>query len=156
MHMSQDEALAYSAKLIEAFVSIGMLNKEGETLSVPNSASEHYNSAWLLSRTMQETFQRYAVVLTILHKRKAINRSQLEKQSRDIAERLSALYGISSPEFYDKNVFSSFTTALKDNHWLNSDDSGNLCASEESAALKEDVYALIWPEIAQHIETVDV
>ena len=156
LHLSQDQALAYSSALIDTFVELGLLNEQDDELSLPHSSSTHYNSAWLLSRSMQETFQRYAVVLTILHKRQAINRSQLEKQSRDVAERLSALYGISSPEFFDKNVFSTFTTALKDNHWLNSDDAGNLCVSEESAALKDDVYALVWPEIVQHLETVDV
>ena len=156
MHLNQGDALAYTAKLIDTMVEIGLLKIDDDRLVPPASSSDNYNSAWLLSRCMQETFQRYAVVLTILHKRLAVNRSELEKQSKEIAERLSALYGISSPEFYDKNVFSAFTSALKENGWVGTDDSGHLCASEQSVSLKNDVFELIWPEIVQHLENFDV
>ena len=60
----------------------------------------------------------------------------------------------SSDEFYDKNVLSSFISALKDNHWLDSEDDGSLKYSEECEALREDVMALIWPEMMQHLENV--
>jgi glycerol-3-phosphate O-acyltransferase len=156
LHLSQDEALAYTAKLIESMQEIGLLRVDNDRLLLPASSGDNYSSAWLLSRCMQETFQRYAVVLTILHKRQSVNRTELEKQSKEVAERLSALYGISSPEFYDKNVFASFTVALKENAWVSTDDSGNLCASEQSASLRNDVFELIWPEIAQHLENFDV
>ncbi|MFC3093915.1 glycerol-3-phosphate 1-O-acyltransferase [Alteromonas sediminis] len=156
LYRNQDEALAYTAELIDTMKKIGLLQQKGKYLAPPESSSEHYNAAWLLSRCMRETFQRYAVVLTLLHKHKSVGRAQLEKQSRDVAERLSALYGISSPEFYDKNVFSSFTAALKENHWLDSDGNGNLCISEESTALRRDVLELVEPEIVQHLETVEV
>ena len=103
---------------------------------------------------MQETLQRYAVVLTILDREKTISRSTLERTSKQVAERLSTLYGLSSPEFYDKNVLSSFISALKDNHWLDSAEDGSLKYSEECEGLREDVMALIWPEMAQHLENV--
>jgi glycerol-3-phosphate O-acyltransferase len=103
---------------------------------------------------MQETLQRYAVVLTLLQKAQVISRNQLEKESRQVAERLSALYGVSSPEFYDKNVLSSFINALRENHWLDSTPDGSFKASEESEALRQDVLRLVWPEIVQHLENV--
>ena len=120
----------------------------------PDAHCKQFHSAWLLSRCMQETLQRYAVVLTILDKEKSISRGALERASKKVAERLSALYGLSSPEFYDKNVLSSFISALKDNHWLDSEDDGSLKYSEECEALREDVMALIWPEMMQHLENV--
>ncbi len=156
MHMDEDSALTYATKLIATFESLGLVKTERDLILPPASSGDHYNSAWLLSRCMQETLQRYAVVLTILDKKKSINRAELERQSKEVAERLSQLYGISSPEFYDKNVFSSFTSALKDNAKVDSDESGNLCASEQSTELREEVFKLIWPEIAQHLENFDV
>ena len=57
-------------------------------------------------------------------------------------------------EFYDKNVLSSFISALRENHWLNSAPDGSLRYSEECAALRQDVMLLVWPEIAQHLENV--
>lgn len=104
---------------------------------------------------MQETFQRYAVVLTIIERERVISRNSLERTSRQVAERLSTLYGMNSPEFYDKNVLSSFISALRENHWLDSAPDGSLKYSEESDALRQDVLSLVWPEITQHLQNVE-
>lgn len=154
IYMTQDQALAYTADLINAMKDIGLLQQRGRKLMPPEAQHPEFHSAWLLSRCMQETFQRYAVVLTIIEKEQVISRNALEKTSKDVAERLSALYGMSSPEFYDKNVLSAFISALRDNHWLDSTADGSLKFSEESAALRKDVMALVWQEIAQHLESV--
>jgi len=49
-------------------------------------------------------------------------------------------------------VLSSFISALKENHWLDSEKDGSLKYSEECEALRADVMALIWPEMMQHLE----
>lgn len=154
LHLSQDEALAHTDALITTLVSNGLLREVDNELLPPDAHCKQYHSAWLLSRCMQETLQRYAVVLTILDKEKSISRGALERESKKVAERLSVLYGLSSPEFYDKNVLSSFISALKENHWLDSEKDGSLKYSEECEALREDVMALIWPEMMQHLENV--
>lgn len=154
LHLSQDEALAYTDKLIRTLVEAGLLRENDDTLMPPEPQSKKFHSAWLLSRCMQETFQRYAVVLTMLDREKVISRGKLEKSSRKVAERLSALYGLSSPEFYDKNVLSSFITALRENHWIDSAEDGSLKYSEECDALRKDVMALVWPEMTQHLENI--
>lgn len=154
LHLTQDEALAHTDALITALLNNGLLRQEGDELLPPDAHCKQFHSAWLLSRCMQETLQRYAVVLTILDKEKVISRGALERESKQVAERLSTLYGLSSPEFYDKNVLSSFISALKDNHWLDSEKDGSLKYSEECEALRADVMALIWPEMMQHLENV--
>ena len=156
IHLTQDEALAYTDRLISQMLEQGLLRQQGECILPPEPNDKTFHSAWLLSRCMQETFQRYAVVLTIIEKERVISRGQLERTSRKVAERLSTLYGMSSPEFYDKNVLSSFITALRENHWLDSTADGSLKYSEESAALRKDVTALVWPEIVQHLENVEL
>ncbi|RDV24835.1 glycerol-3-phosphate 1-O-acyltransferase [Alteromonas aestuariivivens] len=156
MYKSQDEALAYTAQLIDALTEMGLLKQRDTLVAPPDTQDKTFHSAWLLSRCMQETFQRYAVVLTIIEQERVISRSQLEKTSRTVAERLSALYGMSSPEFYDKNVLGSFINALRENHWLDSTPDGSLKYSEESDALRQDVMALVWPEIVQHLKNVEL
>ncbi|QPG05623.1 glycerol-3-phosphate 1-O-acyltransferase PlsB [Salinimonas marina] len=156
IHMTQDEALAYTDKLISQMIEQGLLREQGDCLLPPEANNKAFHSAWLLSRCMQETFQRYAVVLTIIEKERVVSRGQLERTSRKVAERLSTLYGMSSPEFYDKNVLSSFINALRENHWLDSAADGALKYCEESAALRQDIMALVWPEIVQHLENVEL
>jgi glycerol-3-phosphate O-acyltransferase len=154
MHFSLEQALEHAKALIGQMQQQGLLKQDGDFLSPPSSSDDGFHSAWLLSRAMQETWQRYAVVLRVLEKEKTIARSHLEKQSCVIAERLSTLYGMSSPEFYDKNVLSSFVNALRENKLLNTLDSGTLEFSEDSLALKKAIMALVWPEIAQHLEKI--
>ncbi len=155
IYMSQDEALAYANTLIDFMISQGLLVEREGRIAPPSAQSDQFHNAWLLSRCMQETFQRYAVVLTVISKQKILSRNELERVSKVVAERLSALFGMSSPEFYDKNVLSSFITALRDNHWLDITSDGSFKHSEESEALRQDVMALVWPEITQHLEKVD-
>jgi glycerol-3-phosphate O-acyltransferase len=154
LHYSVAESLEQAEALIVQMQEQGLLMQNGDFLSPPSSSDDGFHSAWLLSRAMQETWQRYAVVLRVLEKEKTIARSHLEKQSCLIAERLSTLYGMSSPEFYDKNVLGSFVNALRENKLLNTLDSGTLEFSEDSLALKEAIMELVWPEIAQHLEKI--
>ena len=126
-----------------------------QTCALPSSASTpHFHSAWLLSRVMQDTWQRYAVVLTVLGSNKGVSRGELERESRKIAERLSNLYGVSSPEFSDKNVFAMLVNSLRENDLLESDESGSLHLNDNSTALHDLVNEIVWPEIVQHLQKI--
>ncbi|WP_395338754.1 glycerol-3-phosphate 1-O-acyltransferase PlsB [Ningiella sp. W23] len=154
MHQSTDEAKQYAEKLIDYMKSVGMLQQQGKFICPPAATDERFHSSWLLGRAMQETWQRHAIVLHVLETEKVIGRAQLERQSQTLAERMSALFGMSSPEFYDKNVLSAFVNALRDNQHLHHQDDGNLAFSESSLALKHAITPLVWPEIMQHLEQI--
>ncbi|MEP2601823.1 MAG: glycerol-3-phosphate 1-O-acyltransferase, partial [Paraglaciecola sp.] len=111
-------------------------------------------SVYLLNRSIQETLQRYALVLTLLCKEEQINRKELEKQSAQFAARLSALNGINSPEFFDKKVLATFINALKDNALIEADEQGQLSYAKQSDLLKNEVIALIEPEIALRLQQI--
>jgi len=152
MHFSKDEALSYVEHLLAYFVKSAMLVKTDDDYTHLEPSANAFHSSWLLSRSMQETWQRYAVVLSVLESEKTIGRAQLERQSTAVAERLSMLFGMHSPEFYDKNVLATFVNALKDNQLIESQEDGSLAFSEASQTLKNAIMPLVWPEIAQHLE----
>ncbi|MEM0909575.1 MAG: glycerol-3-phosphate 1-O-acyltransferase PlsB [Pseudomonadota bacterium] len=152
MHQTVEEALAYSEALIAHLKQEGILNQKGKFVAAADTSHPSFNTFWLLSRTMQETWQRYAVVLRILEGETSISRATLERQSVTIAERLSTLYGLSSPEFYDKNVLATFIAALKDNNLINSTDDGALAFNEATLDLKQAIEPLVSEEIIQHLE----
>ena len=93
-------------------------------------------------------------MLTLLSQQERVSRSVLEKKSAQFAERLAALHGINSPEFFDKKVLATFIQALKENDLIEADDDGQLRHSEHSEALKIDVINLIAPEIAQRLQQI--
>ncbi|MGY0582885.1 MAG: glycerol-3-phosphate 1-O-acyltransferase PlsB, partial [Paraglaciecola chathamensis] len=154
IYMNQEQALQYTDRLLSTMLDMGLLRHEGENLCPPAATSKAFYSFWLLNRSIQETLQRYAAVLTILKKEKTIGRGRLEKQSREFAERLAALHGINSPEFFDKNVLSTFIHALKDNELINASSEGQLEHSDTSEALLATVEELISPEIAQRLQQI--
>jgi glycerol-3-phosphate O-acyltransferase len=154
IYMSLDQALQYCESLLEEMENMGLLRLKDQKIMPPAPASKEFYSTWILNRSIQETLQRYATVLTILATERTLSRRRLEKQSGLFAERLSALHGINSPEFFDKNVLATFINALKDNGFINVSAEGKLEHSTNSEALLADVLALISPEIAQRLQQI--
>ena len=154
MYMSTEQAASYTESLLTKMLEMGLLETNGSDIQIPAADSEEFYSAWLLSRSIQETLHRYAVVLTLLSKQERVSRSVLEKKSAQFAERLAALHGINSPEFFDKKVLSTFIQALKENALIEADDDGQLCHSELSEALRTQVINLIAPEIAHRLQQI--
>jgi glycerol-3-phosphate O-acyltransferase len=154
IYMNSQQAEQYCQSIVNSMQSMNLINIQEDRVYPPTPASSTFYSAWLLSRGIQETLHRYAVVLTILSKQTQINRKDLEQQSRQFAERLSTLHGLSSPEFFDKNVLSSFITALKDMQVIQANDQGQLNSTDKSEILREQVIELIDLEIAQRLQHI--
>lgn len=154
IYMSEEQAAGYCETLITRMEDMGMLREQDGELVPADAASGHFYSVWLLNRSVQETLHRYAVVLSLLGKEKVMSRGALEKQSRLFAERLSALHGISSPEFFDKNVLATFINALKEQDLLEASEDGQLQYSQSSDALRREILALVAPEIGQRLQNL--
>lgn len=98
----------------------------------------------LLGRTITETLQRYSIALNLLVANPELGKSDLEQKSQDIAQRLGRLHGINAPEFFDKGVFSSMFTTLKQQAYLDID--GN-CDKQKCQALADLLYSMLYPEV---------
>jgi glycerol-3-phosphate O-acyltransferase len=66
------------------------------------------------------------------------------------------MFGVSSPEFSDKNVFATLINGLRENGLVTSNESGSLALNAASAELSEIVNILVWPEIVQHLENLEI
>ncbi len=94
----------------------------------------------LLARTIAETLQRYAIAINILNANPELDKSELEQKSQEVAQRLGRLHGINAPEFFDKGVFASLFTTLKEQHYIDSD---GACDIEKTRQLAERLSALL-------------
>ncbi|MBY5994045.1 glycerol-3-phosphate 1-O-acyltransferase PlsB [Ferrimonas balearica] len=135
MGLEGEELDSYLNALLNEFIRLEILEDCQEGL-VPRQSrrAELHN----LANQVQETLQRYAIVLSRLQQEPEIERGTLEKESQALAERLSKLHGISAPEFFDKKVFTTLTTRLKDQGYLGED-----ADRAKVAALAETTLALI-------------
>ncbi len=68
----------------------------------------------LHSSLICESLDRYHLCFSLLNNQEFFQRDQFEQQTRLIAQRLSILYGINAPEFFDKVLFSCFSQTLAD------------------------------------------
>ncbi|SHI02776.1 glycerol-3-phosphate 1-O-acyltransferase PlsB [Ferrimonas marina] len=111
MGLDQEELTEYLQGTINELLRHELLEEQEDGLQPKaHRRAELCNLADLI----QETAQRYAIVLTRLQQEPEIERSTLEKESQALAERMSKLHGISAPEFFDKKVFATLTTRLKE------------------------------------------
>jgi len=105
----------------------------------------------LLAAGVRETLQRYAITMSVLSANPSINRGALEKESRIMAQRLSMLHGINAPDFFDKAVFATLATTLREEVYIK--DIGD-AISGHTLEVYTMLSDLITPEISLTIESV--
>ncbi|MFY2510335.1 glycerol-3-phosphate 1-O-acyltransferase PlsB [Vibrio pectenicida] len=132
---------------IEEIARLGLVMVDGkQNVSL---RQDNIQMLMLLGRTITETLQRYAITLNLLPAYSGLNKGDLEKKSQEIAQRLGRLHGINAPEFFDKGVFTSMFTTLKQHAYL---DSNGLCDQEKSKILAELLYSMLSPEVCLTIK----
>jgi glycerol-3-phosphate O-acyltransferase len=82
----------------------------------------------LLSKATDQAIERYYVVIALLerHGSGAITEKALEEESQLMAERLSVLFGLDSPEFFDRSLFRNFIRRLKSQGVIHTGPDGRL------------------------------
>ncbi|OEF26123.1 glycerol-3-phosphate 1-O-acyltransferase PlsB [Vibrio rumoiensis] len=119
LHHEQEALEDYVNSLVDELIRQQLIIEQQDELSINPSQVQ---TLILLSRTIVETLQRYAVALTQLVAIPDIDKSTLEQQSQNIAQRLGRLHGINAPEFFDKGVFTTFFQTLKLQGYIESAD----------------------------------
>ena len=81
--------------------------------TAPSPMSFSYSCLTNLATITAATLERFYIVIAVLNNKPDISQKELEVTSGAIAAQLSVLYGINSPDFFEKSLFSSFVTTLK-------------------------------------------
>ncbi|MCE2572384.1 glycerol-3-phosphate 1-O-acyltransferase PlsB [Motilimonas eburnea] len=87
--------------------------------------------AYLLANIIDETIQRYHIVLTLLQTPSPVELNTLAEQSTQVAERLAQIHGIRAPEFFDKKVLQVFIEQLQQQAYINHEGKINQLALTE-------------------------
>lgn len=146
IYYEEEQLLDYISKLLECLDDINLINFTPERITVNYLKLTFLQ---LLASISKDTLQRYVITFSLLQKDPTISRANLEKESRLIAERLSVLHGINAPEFFDKGVFSTLVSTLKDLGYLDAQETGN---SEKITQMSNTLKPLITNRIMQTIE----
>lgn len=97
----------------------------------------------LLAGIVRSSLERFAIVLTLLERAGSgmLTAKELEIQARIHAERVSRLYQINSPEYFDSKLFNNLVAQLFNNQLVQINEDGKLIFDENlhSASRKTEV-----------------
>ncbi len=118
--------------VVESLSELGLIAMNGSQISIPSPESPEYNSLQDIASITDPTLERFYIVMALLQQSNRPSLKALESASAGIAEQLSVIYGINSPEFFDKSLFSTFLRQLKSEQVVDTE----LAVSENFAPLE--------------------
>lgn len=156
LHWNQSQFQAGLSDFVDFFVDKGFLSVDDDILTRPERQTDELQSFILLSEILQNMLKRFSIVLTLLVGTKnadqGFSRRELETNSQTLAERLAILYDINAPEAFDKNVFSTLVSLLRERGAITTTDDGKLIMGEQIIILHRSVLALLPYSVEQQLQ----
>jgi glycerol-3-phosphate O-acyltransferase len=107
----------------------------------------------LLAEATIQTIERYYLVVALLLQAGsgAIGPEALEERCTLMAQRMSVLYGLNSPEFFDKNLFRNFIGLLRRRNVVQTADDGCLLFGDLILGVAADAQLVLSEQIRHSI-----
>ena len=151
---------AVTTEAIESLVDLGILSwgKRKKTLVRPRAGSEKAFQLLMLGQSMVPMLQRFYLVIAILVSpgSGSLSRGGLESMCEQSAERLSMIYGLHSPDFFNKTLFHDFIKALEAQGILRRDSEGGIEFDHDITSIGADARLVLGEEIRHSILSLTV
>jgi len=103
---------------IKALLDLDILtrSKDAKELIRPPAGSGKAYQLLMLGQSMVPMLQRFYLVISLLVKNGSgvLTRARLEKLCQQSAQRLSMIYGLNSPDFFDRSLFQDFKMSCEE------------------------------------------
>jgi glycerol-3-phosphate O-acyltransferase len=138
---------------LDVMVNNHLLQQDNDIYTRPGTGTEQFVTLGVLARIIVQTLERYYIAIALLrkHGNGSITADELEKQSTQMAQRMSILYGLNAPEFFDKSLFRNFIATLKEYEMLTEDSHGKLSYGKEVDEVADDARLVLNSEFRQSI-----
>jgi glycerol-3-phosphate O-acyltransferase len=140
---------------IHAFLDLGILShgKSQNILVRPRAGSEKAFQLLMLGQSMVPMLQRFYLVIAILigNGSGRLSRSRLETMCQQSAERLSMIYGLHSPDFFNKSLFHDFIKMLVEQDVLRRNAEGAIEFDDDIKSIGTDARLVLGEEIRHSI-----
>jgi len=149
-----------TTEAIDALVEHGLLirRKRKAALERPRAGSAEAYQLMMLGQAMVPMLQRFFLVIAILvqHGSGVLSRVRLERMCQLSAERLSMIYGLHSPDFFNKTLFHDFIRTLQDQDVLRRNSDGLLEFDDDVIGIGADARLVLGEEIRHSILSLTV
>lgn len=144
-----------TSEAIESLIDLEILTygDSQETLLRPPAGSEKAFQLLMLGQSMVPMLQRFYLVIAILVRNGSgrLSRGQLETMCQQSAERLSMIYGLHSPDFFNKSLFHDFIRSLHDLEVLRRGSDGGIEFDDGLTSIGADARLVLGEEIRHSI-----
>jgi len=144
-----------TTEAIEALIDLEILTRgrNKKMLIRPPAGSAKAYQLLMLGQSMVPMLQRFYLVIAILlhHGSGRLTRARLEALCQQSAERLSMIYGLHSPDFFDKALFQDFIKKLQDLDVLRRNAEGTLEFDDDITSIGADARLVLGEEIRHSI-----
>jgi len=146
---------AVADSMLETFARLNLLqaNADRSEWQRPASTSLEAIRLSVLAQATIQTIERYylAIALLLQAGSGAITQEALEQRCHLMAQRMSVLYGLNSPEFFDKSLFRNFIDLLRRRNVIQASEDGRLAFGEPLLAVAADAQLVLSEQIRHSI-----
>jgi glycerol-3-phosphate O-acyltransferase len=155
LRWEEQEVSALIDSLLDTFAKLNLLRgdpQRGEWLRPASASIDSIRLSALAEATIQ-TIERYYLAIALLLQAGSgvIGQQALEQRCHLMAQRLSVLYGMNSPEFFDKSLFGNFIDLLRRRNVIQASAEGNLLFGEALLAVAMDAQLVLSEQIRHGI-----
>jgi glycerol-3-phosphate O-acyltransferase len=155
MRWEETQIGAVVDSLLDAFVYMKLLqvNEDRSEWLRPAPTSLDAIKLSLLAEATIQTLERYYLVVALLLQAGsgAIGQEALEQRCHLMAQRMSVLYGLNSPEFFDKSLFRNFIDLLRDRNVVETSEDGKLTFGAPLLGVAADAQSVLSERIRHSI-----
>jgi glycerol-3-phosphate O-acyltransferase len=155
LRWEETQIAAVVESLLDTFVSLKLLQTDDDRSEWrrPAPTSLEAIRLSLLAESTIQTIERYYLVIALLLQAGsgAIGHEALEQRCTLMAQRMSVLYGLNSPEFFDKSLFRNFIELLRRRNVVQTSDDGMLLFGELLLGVAADAQLVLSEQIRHSI-----
>jgi glycerol-3-phosphate O-acyltransferase len=137
-------------RTVNMLYDLGVIEITNDDIATPKSGSASYAALYDLAEIIEPTLERFYIVGALLEAARESSFRDLEADASAIAQKLSAIYGINSPTFFERSLFANFINSLKANQMIDSDDDG-LTINEGFSHISEVMARTLDPDIRYNV-----
>jgi glycerol-3-phosphate O-acyltransferase len=155
MRWPEEEVGAVANSLLEAMARSHLLQcnpERSEWQRPPPTSVEAVQLALLAEATIQ-TIERYYLVIALLLQAGSgsITQAALEQRCHLVAQRMTLLYGLNSPEFFDKSLFRNFIDLLGRRKVITAAEDGTISFGEPLLGVATDAQLVLSEQLRHDI-----
>jgi glycerol-3-phosphate O-acyltransferase len=155
LRWDEAQVSAVADSLLDTFVQLGLLEgnaDRSEWQRPPPTSLEAIRLSVLAQATIQ-TLERYylAIALLLQAGSGAITPEALEERCHLMAQRMTLLYGLNSPEFVDKSLFRNFIELLRERKVIHVSEDKKLMFGEPLLGVATDAQVVLSEQIRHSI-----